>query len=83
MHVVGGAGALGDRAGEAGTLYNLSALERARGNLPAALTHIESAVSIVESLCVKIGSRALQASVRGRARSLLESLAEANADIRR
>jgi tetratricopeptide (TPR) repeat protein len=110
--------AIGDRAGEAGTLYNLSALERARGDLTVALTHIESAVSIVESLRVKIDSRelrssyfatvqnyyelyvdllmqlhklkpsegfdgrALQASERGRARSLLESLAEANADIR-
>ncbi|MFL6285265.1 MAG: hypothetical protein ACJ74Q_19160 [Pyrinomonadaceae bacterium] len=36
----------------------------------------------MESLRVKIGSRALQVSERGRARSLLESLAKANADIR-
>jgi CHAT domain-containing protein/Tfp pilus assembly protein PilF len=107
-----------NRRGEAATLNYLAYLERDRGNLTQALTDIESALAILESLRGKISSlelrssffatvedyyklyidllmrmhrqrptdgydgKALQASERGRARSLLETLAEANADIR-
>jgi CHAT domain-containing protein/Flp pilus assembly protein TadD len=110
--------AIGDRRGEAATLNYLAYLERDRGNLAEALTNIENALVILESLRGKIGSlelrssffatvqdsyklyidllmrmhrqkpadgydgKALQASERGRARSLLEMLGEANADIR-
>jgi CHAT domain-containing protein/tetratricopeptide (TPR) repeat protein len=110
--------AIGDRDGEATTLFNIADVERARGNFTESLTRIEAALSIVESLRIRIANQelrssyfatvqdyyelyidllmrlhkqqptagydgnALQASERGRARSLLETLAEANADIR-
>jgi CHAT domain-containing protein/tetratricopeptide (TPR) repeat protein len=106
-----------DRSGEAGTLFNLASLKR-RTDLTEALTTIEAAIVIVESLRTKVGNQklrssyfatmqmyyelyidilmrlhklqpsarndatALQVSERARARSLLETLAEANADIR-
>ena len=110
---------IGDTSGEATTLYNIALIERRRGNLPTALTRIEAALEIIESLRTSVVSSelrtsyfasqqdayefyidllmqlhrqnpdrgydrtALYASERARARSLLELLAEANADIRR
>jgi CHAT domain-containing protein/Tfp pilus assembly protein PilF len=110
--------AIGDRGGEARTLFNIAFNERGLGNFKGAISHMEDAFTILESLRSDIGSqelrssffatvqdfyefyidllmqlhkqkpsegydaRALQASERGRARSLLEMLAEAGADIR-
>ena len=110
--------ATGDKAQEALTLYNVSYLERNRGNLNVALTQMEASITILEDLRTKIGSQelrasyfasvqvyyefyidllmqlhktnpnkgydalALHASERARARSLLELLTEANANIR-
>ncbi|MCA1994700.1 MAG: CHAT domain-containing protein, partial [Coleofasciculus sp. S288] len=108
---------IGDRAGEAETLYRIAGAERKRGNLNDALTQIEAVIKIVESLRSNVVSQelrtsyfasvqkyyqfyidllmqlhkqqpskgydalALQVSERARARSLLEILSEANADI--
>jgi hypothetical protein len=110
---------VGDKAGEAVTLYNVGYLERNRGNLNEALTQMEAAINIIEDLRTKIASQqlrasyfasqqdyyelyidllmqlhktnpdkgydalALNASERARARNLLETLTEANPDIRR
>jgi len=107
---------VGDRGGEATTLSNIAWAKR--DNLTEALTQIEKAVEIIESLRTKIASpelrasyfatqqdiyefyidllmqlhqqnpnqgydaKALHVSERSRARSLLELLTEANADIR-
>jgi len=107
-----------DHAVEASTLRRIALLEEKRGNLSKALTSIEAALVIVESLRTKITSQdlrasyfasvqeqfetyisilmrmhrkfptkgydalALRASERARARSMLEMLAEARADIR-
>ncbi|NEP12623.1 MAG: tetratricopeptide repeat protein [Symploca sp. SIO2C1] len=109
---------VGDKTGEAVTLTNIAWVKREQGNLTEALTQIEKAVEIIESLRTKIASpelrtsyfatqqdvyelyiellmqlhssnpsqgydaKALHASERSRARSLLELLIEANADIR-
>ncbi|HEY9613446.1 CHAT domain-containing protein, partial [Allocoleopsis sp.] len=109
---------VGDKRGEAATLYNFAYLELNRGNLSAALTRIEAAINIIEDLRTKIASQelrasyfatvqgyyefyidllmqlhktnpskgydvqALNASERARARSLLELLTEAHANIR-
>lgn len=109
---------LGDRTGEAETLYNMAVSERDRNNLEAARTQIESTIKIVEDIRTRVTSQdlrtsyfasvqkyyefyidllmqlhkqqpskgynalALQASERARARSLLDLLTEANADIR-
>ena len=110
--------AVGDRPQEALTLSNIASAKRNQGNLTEALTHIEAALKIIESLRTKIVSpelrtsyfatvqdyyqfyidllmqlrktnpksgydtKAFEASERSRARSLLELLQEANADIR-
>ena len=110
--------AVGDRWSEAQTLYGMASAERARRNLADARQRIESAISIVESIRIKINSQelrasyrasiqryydlyinilmqlhedhpsegheaeALQVSERARARTLLETLNEAGADIR-
>jgi tetratricopeptide (TPR) repeat protein len=110
--------ATANRYGEISTLYNIALAERERGNLSKALSCIESSVSLIESLRVKITSSelrtsyfasthqhyelfidllmqmhrlrpdegfanaALNVSERARARSLLETLAEAKVDIR-
>jgi CHAT domain-containing protein len=110
--------ATGDRSGEATILGNIASEKRAQGNLTEALTDIETALKIIESLRTKIASpelrtsyfatvqdsyrfyidllmqlhktqpksgydtKAFEASERSRARSLLELLQEANADIR-
>ena len=107
-----------DRQAEALTLRQIAIGERNRGNLPASLTAIESAIANVESVRTKVvnpelrlsyfaGSqdyyefyidvlmllhkqnpnagydgKAFQATERARARSLLDTLKEANADIR-
>lgn len=109
---------LGNRGGEAQSLYNIASVQRNQGNLNAALTQIKTVIDIVEDLRTKINSQelrasyfatvqdyyqfyidllmqlhkqqpsqgydalALQTSERARARSLLELLTEANADIR-
>lgn len=110
--------ALGDSAGEVETRHRLAECERDRGNLLEAREQIEAAISILESVRVKLGSEtlrvsytafaqkyyefylelfshlhrrnpshgydaaALQISERARARTLLDLLAEARADIR-
>src|SRR5262249_8144215 len=109
---------IGDRSGEASTLFNIASLERDRNHLLEARTRIEAALNIIDVLRSKITSQnlragyfstvqsyyefyvdllmklhkqkpaegfnavALQASERSRARSLLETLSEARADIR-
>lgn len=109
---------LGNPSGEHMTLYQIARSERAKGNLPAARSHVEAVLEHIESQRAKISSQelrasyfsaqhefyefyisllmelhkqqpseghdaaALQASERARARSLLELLTEAQADIR-
>ncbi|HEY9724924.1 MAG TPA: CHAT domain-containing protein, partial [Chroococcales cyanobacterium] len=109
---------MGDRTGEAETIYNAAITQRDRGNLNEARTQIEAAIKIVEDIRTRVTSQelrtsyfasvqnyyqfyidvlmqlhkkdpskgydalALHASERARARSLLELLTEANADIR-
>ena len=51
-----------DGAGESATLYNLSLLEGARDNLDVALTHIQAALKISESLRTKVQSHELRAA---------------------
>jgi len=53
---------VGDKAGEALTLYNIASLERDRGNLNEALTQIEAVINIIENLRTKIDSQQLRAS---------------------
>jgi hypothetical protein len=53
---------VGDKAGEALTLYNIAYLERNRDNLNEALTQIETAINIIENLRTKIDSQQLRAS---------------------
>ncbi|GET38876.1 TPR domain protein [Microseira wollei NIES-4236] len=53
---------MGDKTGEAVTLYNFAYLERNRGNLNAALTQMEAAIEIMEDLRTKIASQQLCAS---------------------
>jgi tetratricopeptide (TPR) repeat protein len=110
---------LGDRTGEADTLYQVAITQRDRGNLNEARTQIEEAINIVEDIRTRVTSQelrtsyfasvqnyyqfyidvlmqlhkkdpskgydalALHTSERARARSLLELLTEANADIRK
>lgn len=108
----------GNRVTEADILKHIAIGERNRGNLAAAQTAIESAITIIESIRTKVinpsyrlayfgksqddyafyidllmrlhkqhpnagyDGKALHANERARARSLLEVLKEANADIR-
>lgn len=110
--------AIGDRQTEAVTLKHIAIGERNRGNLSAALTAIESAITNIESVRAKVinpdfrlsyfaasqdyyefyidllmrldkqnpndgyDAKALHASEHARARYLLDTLKEANADIR-
>lgn len=110
--------AIGDLQTESLTLKHVAIGERNRGNLVAAQTAIESAITIIESLRTKVinpdlrlsyfadsqdhyelyidllmrlhkqqpnrgyDGKALEASERARARSLLDTLKEAKADIR-
>jgi CHAT domain-containing protein len=110
---------LGEKSGEAATLFRLAQLERGQGNATRALAHSEAAIALIESQRVKVASHemrtaffaskqdyfeayidllmqlhrkepgagydrtALQVSERARARSLLELLTEARADLRR
>jgi hypothetical protein len=53
---------VGDRAGEAKTLYNIASTKYILGNLTEALTDIQAAIEIVEDLRSKIGSQDLRAS---------------------
>lgn len=109
---------LGNQSGEATSLYGIARMSASRGNLNQAITTIETAINIIESLRAKIASTelrasylasyqhfyqlyinllmqlhqsqpskgfdalALQASERARARSLLDILNEARADVR-
>jgi CHAT domain-containing protein/Tfp pilus assembly protein PilF len=111
--------AVGNRAGEAITIYNTARTHRNLGNLVEARAQMETVLTFVESLRIKVLSQdlrasffasvrqgyefytdllmqfhklypaegyegmALQASERARARSLLDLLTEAQADIRR
>ena len=109
---------IGDKNGEAATLYQFARVERDRGNLGEALNRIGAALTAVESLRINVKSQqlrasffasvrmynefnidllerlhkqrpleglyiaALEASEKGRSRSLLELLTEATAEIR-
>jgi CHAT domain-containing protein/Tfp pilus assembly protein PilF len=53
---------MGDKGGEALTIYDLARLERDSGNISKALNLIESAIEIVESVRAKIASQELRAS---------------------
>ena len=53
---------MGDRTGEANTLYNIASLEYDQGNLQTALTNIKSAIAIIEDLGSKISSKDLRKS---------------------
>jgi CHAT domain-containing protein len=53
---------LGDRTGEAETLYLLAQTERDRNNLEAARTQIESTIAIVEDVRTKVTSQELRTS---------------------
>lgn len=53
---------VGDREAETATLVNFARLERDRNNLREALTRIEAAHEIIESLRTKIASQELRAS---------------------
>jgi len=52
----------GDRQGEALTLYWIARLERDRGQMPAALAGITSAVNLIEGMRARIGSNDLRVS---------------------
>ncbi len=51
-----------NRSGEATTLFDVASLARNSGNLTESSTNIEAAITIVESLRTKIGSRELRSS---------------------
>jgi CHAT domain-containing protein/Tfp pilus assembly protein PilF len=51
-----------NRSEEAGVLYNISSLERSRGNLQTALTHIEAAIKIIETIRTEIVSQEFRTS---------------------
>ncbi len=54
--------AVGDRRGEANTLFNLAWLKHSQGNLQESLSSIEDAIKIVENLRTKVVSQDLRAS---------------------
>jgi CHAT domain-containing protein/tetratricopeptide (TPR) repeat protein len=54
--------AAGDRTGEASSLYGIAEVERQRGNLLNASTHMEKSLSIIESLGTKGTSQQLRIS---------------------
>ena len=54
--------AVGDRTQEALSLYNIASAKSAQGNLTEALTDIETALKIIESLRTKIASPELRTS---------------------
>ncbi|MGH9849902.1 MAG: tetratricopeptide repeat protein, partial [Blastocatellia bacterium] len=51
-----------DRFGESSTLYNMARVERDRSHIAEARDHLESAITIVESLRANVASQALRAS---------------------
>lgn len=53
---------IGDRNGEAATLFHIARLERDRGNLVEAHNRVEAALAAVESLRTNIASQQLRAS---------------------
>ena len=53
---------VGDKDGEALTLYNIANLERDRGNLSTALGQIEASSKIIEDLRSKVVSQELRTS---------------------
>ncbi|WP_229485546.1 hypothetical protein [Nostoc favosum] len=53
---------MGDKGGEANTLFNMAFLERSQGNLQQAQTHIQAAIEIIEDLRTKIANKELRAS---------------------
>ncbi|HYV03732.1 MAG TPA: CHAT domain-containing protein, partial [Blastocatellia bacterium] len=54
--------AVEDRGGEAATLYNIARIEREKGNLDEARSHIEAACALVETLRTRVVSQELRAS---------------------
>jgi CHAT domain-containing protein len=59
---------IGDRPGEADTLFHIAQLKRKQGQQVSALDYIDSCVSIVESLRVRVLSQNLRASFFAAAR---------------
>ncbi len=53
---------VGDKDGEALTLYNIANLETDRGNLSTALSEIKAAIKIIEDLRSKVVSEELRTS---------------------
>ncbi len=63
---------IGDRPGEAESLFHIASLKRRQGQLISALDYIDSCISIVESLRVRVLSQNLRASFFGAARKYYE-----------
>jgi len=63
---------IGDRPGEAESLFHIAALKRTQGQLISALDYIDSCISIVESLRVRVLSQNLRASFLGTSRKYYE-----------
>lgn len=53
---------MGNPAGEAATLYNIAKAEQQAGSLSSALTHMEAAVDIIDSLRVKVAGSEYRSS---------------------
>ncbi len=63
---------IGDRPGEAETLFHIAQLKRTQGQQVSALDYIDSCITIVESLRVRVLSQNLRASFFGAARKYYE-----------
>lgn len=63
---------VGNRSGEAQTLYGLARLERERGDFAAALRGIEPAIAVAESVRADVGSRQLRTSYFASAQKFYE-----------
>lgn len=63
---------IGDRPGEAESLFHIASLKRRQGQHNSALDYIDSCISIVESLRVRVLSQNLRASFFGASRKYYE-----------
>lgn len=63
---------IGDKPGEAESLFHIASLKRRQGQLISALDYIDSCISIVESLRVRVLSQNLRASFFGASRKYYE-----------
>ena len=64
---------VGDRTGEATTLYGIAEVERRRGNLLSARGHMEMALDIIESLAIRGTSQQLRLSYFASVQSYYDS----------